>query len=401
MYSNPHSCDDERTEALECLKYLDPGLDAVLAQGNYFNRVDDRNTVNNYKTLVQDATRLCKKMANPRLWCPINPSVDMNQLISELELPWELPKPIMQDNASTQYPRGLSQSKSQNINTQTQSRISHSTNPHANLRTNNDNSNNTNTQNTNFAAANSDRPAIMDDERLKGVDENIIERILSEIVDKKQDTKWDDIAGLEDVKQAINEIVIYPMQNPQLFTGLLAPAKGLLLFGPPGTGKTLIGKCIATESGATFFSISASSLTSKWIGEQEKMVRALFTIARILQPSVVFIDEIDSLLTQRAENEHDSSRRLKTEFLVQFDGVATGSEDRLLIVGATNRPQELDDAARRRFTKRIYVPLPCKAAREQIVRNLMKKHKNSLTEDCIKYINQKTEGECVEYFHFS
>lgn len=397
MYSNPYSCDDDRTEALECLKYLDPGFDAVLAQGNYFKKVDDRNTINNYKLIVKDATRDCNKMANPRMWCPINPSVNMHQLISELDLQWEMPKPIAPDSSLSQTYRGQqnqlgNRAKNEHMNLQPQVRLSQDTNPYRNLHSNNENNKSNGAQNTNFAPANSDRSPIMDDERLKGVDEKIIERILSEIVDKKQDTKWDDIAGLDDVKQAINEIVVYPMQNPELFTGLLAPAKGLLLFGPPGTGKTLIGKCIATESGATFFSISASSLTSKWIGDQEKMVRALFTIARILQPSVVFIDEIDSLLTQRAENEHDSSRRLKTEFLVQFDGVATGSDDRLLIVGATNRPQELDDAARRRFTKRIYVPLPCVAAREQIVRNLMKHHKNSLTDDCIKYIIDNTEG---------
>ena len=122
----------------------------------------------------------------------------------------------------------------------------------------------------------------------------------------------------------------------------------MLLFGPPGTGKTLIGKCIASQSGSTFFSISASSLTSKWIGEGEKMVRALFAVARVHQPSVVFIDEIDSLLSQRSESEHEASRRIKTEFLVQLDGATTEGDERILVVGATNRPQELDEAARRR-----------------------------------------------------
>jgi fidgetin-like protein 1 len=118
------------------------------------------------------------------------------------------------------------------------------------------------------------------------------------------------------------------------------------------------GKCIAHESGATFFSISASTLTSKYIGEGEKMVRTLLAVARWKQPSVVFIDEIDSLLTQRSESDHEASRRMKTEFLVQLDGAATHEEDRVLIVGATNRPQEIDEAARRRLVKRIYVPLP-------------------------------------------
>lgn len=97
------------------------------------------------------------------------------------------------------------------------------------------------------------------------------------------------------------------------------------------------GKCIASQSKSTFFSISASSLTSKWIGDGEKMVRVLFAVARSYQPAVIFIDEIDSLLSQRSDTEHESSRRLKTEFLIQLDGATSGSDDRLLVVGATNR----------------------------------------------------------------
>ena len=108
-----------------------------------------------------------------------------------------------------------------------------------------------------------------------------------------------------------------------IFKGLRGPPKGLLLFGPPGTGKTLIGKCIASQSGATFFSISSSSLTSKWMGDGEKMVRALFAVARCHQPAVIFIDEVDSLLTQRTDGEFDATRRIKTEFLVQL--VRSGS----------------------------------------------------------------------------
>uniref|UniRef100_A0A183AX67 AAA domain-containing protein n=1 Tax=Echinostoma caproni TaxID=27848 RepID=A0A183AX67_9TREM len=183
---------------------------------------------------------------------------------------------------------------------------------------------------------------------------------------------WEDIAGLEFQKKALQEAVILPMLRPDLFTGLRGPPKGLLLFGPPGTGKTLIGKCVASQSNSTFFSISASSLTSKWVGEGEKMVRALFAVARVHQPAVIFIDEVDSLLTQRSETEHESSRRIKTEFLVQLDGVATSAEERLLFIGATNRPQELDEAARRRFVKRLYIPLPTWEARKQIVQHLLR-----------------------------
>ncbi|KAL5972079.1 Fidgetin-like protein 1 [Taenia solium] len=128
------------------------------------------------------------------------------------------------------------------------------------------------------------------------------------------------------------------------------------------------------------------------VGDGEKMVRALFTIARIHQPSVIFIDEIDSLLSQRSETEHESSRRIKTEFLVQLDGVATGSEDRLLLIGATNRPQELDEAARRRFVKRLYIPLPCQEARREIVDRLIQQQKHSLTPDDLDTIAVKSEG---------
>ena len=181
------------------------------------------------------------------------------------------------------------------------------------------------------------------DERLKNIDPKMVELIENEIMDHGQPVGWNDIAGLEFVKKTVKEVVVLPLKRPDIFHGLRAPPKGLLLFGPPGTGKTLIGKCIAHQSKSTFFSISASSLTSKWVGEGEKMVRALFAVARVHQPSVVFIDEIDSLLSSRSDTEHESSRRIKTEFLVQLDGASTVGEERILIVGATNRPQDLDE----------------------------------------------------------
>lgn len=230
------------------------------------------------------------------------------------------------------------------------------------------------------------------DERLKNFEPKIIELIMSEIMDHGPPVAWEDIAGLEFAKTTIKEIVVWPMLRPDIFTGLRGPPKGILLFGPPGTGKTLIGKCIACQSGATFFSISASSLTSKWVGEGEKMVRALFAIARCHQPAVIFIDEIDSLLSQRTDGEHDSSRRIKTEFLVQLDGATTSSEDRILVVGATNRPQEIDEAARRRLAKRLYIPLPEAAARQQIVTNLMSREKSQLGADELEKVVSSTEG---------
>lgn len=230
------------------------------------------------------------------------------------------------------------------------------------------------------------------DERLKGIEPKMIELVMNEVMDHGPNIGWDDIAGLEFAKKTIKEIVVWPMLRPDIFTGLRGPPKGLLLFGPPGTGKTLIGKCIASQSKSTFFSISASSLTSKWVGEGEKMVRALFAVARCHQPAVVFIDEIDSLLSQRSDGEHEASRRIKTEFLVQLDGAATLSEDRLLVIGATNRPQEIDEAARRRFVKRLYIPLPETAARKQIVLNLLSQQVYQLSEPELDVICSKTDG---------
>ncbi|EHB03950.1 Fidgetin-like protein 1 [Heterocephalus glaber] len=235
-------------------------------------------------------------------------------------------------------------------------------------------------------------PAHPVDERLKNLEPKMIELIMNEIMDHGPPVHWGDIAGVEFAKTTIKEIVVWPMMRPDIFTGLRGPPKGVLLFGPPGTGKTLIGKCIASQSGATFFSISASSLTSKWVGEGEKMVRALFAVARCQQPAVIFIDEIDSLLSQRGDGEHESSRRIKTEFLVQLDGATTSSEDRILVVGATNRPQEIDEAARRRLVKRLYIPLPEASARKQIVTNLMSREQCDLREEEIHQIVQRSDG---------
>ncbi|XP_050452752.1 fidgetin-like protein 1 [Cataglyphis hispanica] len=232
----------------------------------------------------------------------------------------------------------------------------------------------------------------VEDERLRNIDPNMIELIRNEIMESGKAITWNDIAGLEYIKKIVKEVVVFPMLRPDIFTGLRRPPKGILLFGPPGTGKTLIGKCIASQSKSTFFSISASSLTSKWIGDGEKMVRALFAVAKVHQPSVVFIDEIDSLLTQRSETEHESSRRLKTEFLVQLDGATTSEDDRILIVGATNRPQELDEAARRRLVKRLYVPLPELEARKQIINNLLTSVRHNLNEADIVRIAEKSSG---------
>ncbi|XP_052266375.1 fidgetin-like protein 1 isoform X2 [Dreissena polymorpha] len=232
----------------------------------------------------------------------------------------------------------------------------------------------------------------IDEEKLKGIEPKMVELIMNEIMDSGPPLTWDDVAGLEFAKKTIKEIVVWPMLRPDIFTGLRGPPKGLLLFGPPGTGKTLIGKCIACQSKSTFFCISASSLTSKWVGEGEKMVRALFAVARARQPAVVFIDEIDSLLTQRTDGENEASRRIKTEFLVQLDGASTSSDDRILVIGATNRPQEIDEAARRRFVKRLYIPLPETEARRSIITNLLRQQEYALSDRDLDHICTHTDG---------
>eukprot|EP00755_Sulcionema_specki_P033122 Sspe_Gene.100093::Locus_74768_Transcript_1_1_Confidence_1.000_Length_921::g.100093::m.100093/K12196/VPS4; vacuolar protein-sorting-associated protein 4 len=145
------------------------------------------------------------------------------------------------------------------------------------------------------------------------------------IVFEKPNVSWDDIAGLEGAKDALREAVILPLKFPQLFTGQRKPWRGILMYGPPGTGKSYLAKAVATESDTTFFSVSSADLMSKWVGESEKLVRNLFRMAREKKPSIIFIDEIDSLCSARGSGESDSTQRVKTEFLVQMQGV--GNDD--------------------------------------------------------------------------
>ncbi|CAF5180503.1 unnamed protein product, partial [Rotaria magnacalcarata] len=168
---------------------------------------------------------------------------------------------------------------------------------------------------------------------------------------------FSDVVGLEQAKEALKEAVILPVKFPQLFQGKRKPWAGILLYGPPGTGKSYLAKAIATECKSTFISVSSSDLLSKWLGESEKGVKCLFEVSRERQPCIVFIDEIDALCGQRNDTESESSRRVKTEFLVQMQGVGTDNAG-VLVLAATNIPWALDTAIRRRFEKRIYIPLP-------------------------------------------
>ncbi|KAI3986094.1 hypothetical protein MKX01_031209 [Papaver californicum] len=183
--------------------------------------------------------------------------------------------------------------------------------------------------------------------------------------------KFEDIGALEDVKKTLNELVILPMRRPELFArgNLLRPCKGILLFGPPGTGKTLLAKAIATEAGANFISITGSTLTSKWFGDAEKLTKALFSFASKLAPVIIFVDEVDSLLGARGGgSEHEATRRMKNEFMAAWDGLRSKDNQRILVLGATNRPFDLDDAVIRRLPRRIYVDLPDAENRKKILK---------------------------------
>ncbi|KAF2459567.1 P-loop containing nucleoside triphosphate hydrolase protein [Lineolata rhizophorae] len=242
----------------------------------------------------------------------------------------------------------------------------------------------------------------------RSVDETAARQIVNEIVIQGDDVRWDDIAGLTAAKAALKEAVVYPFLRPDLFSGLREPARGMLLFGPPGTGKTMLARAVATESRSTFFAISASSLTSKFLGESEKLVRALFALARALAPAIIFVDEIDSLLSSRgnAAGEHEASRRIKTEFLIQWSDLAKaaagrepterdkerGDASRVLVLAATNMPWAIDEAARRRFVRRQYIPLPEEDVRMQQLRTLLGHQKHEVSEEEMKELVRLTDG---------
>ncbi|KAF8113180.1 hypothetical protein N665_0055s0044 [Sinapis alba] len=202
-----------------------------------------------------------------------------------------------------------------------------------------------------------------------------------------------DIGSLDETKDSLQELVMLPLRRPDLFKGgLLKPCRGILLFGPPGTGKTMLAKAIANEAGASFINVSMSTITSKWFGEDEKNVRALFTLAAKVSPTIIFVDEVDGMLGQRTRvGEHEAMRKIKNEFMTHWDGIMTKPGERILVLAATNRPFDLDEAIIRRFERRIMVGLPSNERREKILRTLLSKEK---TDDDLDFheLGQMTEG---------
>lgn len=260
-------------------------------------------------------------------------------------------------------------------------------------------------------------------ESIPGVDKGAAKQIFQEIVVQGDEVHWDDIAGLQTAKNSLKEAVVYPFLRPDLFKGLREPITGMLLFGPPGTGKTMLARAVAFESKSTFFSISASSLTSKYLGESEKLVRALFSVAKKLAPSIIFVDEIDSILGSRnSDGENESSRRIKNEFLIQWSSLSSaaagnekksedsskndnemgtitnnnngndGDDTRVLVLAATNLPWSIDEAARRRFVRRQYIPLPESETRLAQFKKLLSHQKHTLTDDDFEQLLNLTDS---------
>ncbi|XP_059487398.1 katanin p60 ATPase-containing subunit A-like 2 [Neocloeon triangulifer] len=219
------------------------------------------------------------------------------------------------------------------------------------------------------------------------------ENITREIVTTDLDVKWEHVIGLDKAKQALQETLIFPLQHPHLFQGILSPWKSVLLYGPPGTGKTMLAKALASEGKFTFFNITATSVVSKWRGESEKLMRVLFETAKHKAPSVIFLDEFEALAC-RSTDDHEGSKRLRAEFLMQFDGLSSSTAEQVFVLAITNSPWSLQTSILRRFEKRIFVDLPNEEDREVIIRQLLPEDGSTNLNCYIDYksIAQLTDG---------
>ncbi|SPO05067.1 probable MSP1 AAA ATPase protein [Cephalotrichum gorgonifer] len=246
-------------------------------------------------------------------------------------------------------------------------------------------------------AANNDDPTT----RVEDLSLNQYENIVAMDMVAPQDIHvgFDDIGGLDGIIEELRESVIYPLTMPQLYShggSLLSAPSGVLLYGPPGCGKTMLAKALAHESGASFINLHISTLLEKWYGDSNKLVRAVFTLARKMQPAIVFIDEIDAVLRMRANSDHEASAMVKAEFMTLWDGLASASPSgqpaRIVVLGATNRIHDIDEAILRRMPKKFAIPLPGAEQRLRILNLILSDAKTDAEDFNIDYIVKVTAG---------
>lgn len=229
--------------------------------------------------------------------------------------------------------------------------------------------------------------------------------IAQEVVNPQQiDVTLKDVGGLDDIIDDLRRNIITPMKRPEHFrTSLLRQKRGVLLYGPPGTGKTMLAKALARECGACFINLKASTVLSKWYGDTNKLIHAVWTLSYKLQPTILFIDEVDSLLGARKSMEHEATTSMKTEFMQLWEGFETMPNNNVVVLGATNKRDALDDAVLRRFSLQYEVKLPGKSQREAILRLMLQRHlaemgpefiEDSLKEDLgFNLLNGNMEGD--------
>lgn len=229
------------------------------------------------------------------------------------------------------------------------------------------------------------------EEQLKNSDSSLVEMVTTEVLQQMPPIDWSDIVGLELVKSTIKEEVLWPILRPDMFSGLAPLPRSILFFGPQGTGRTLLARCVASQLGAAFLQLSGSALVSKWLGEGEKVVQASFLVARCRQPSVIFVSDVDLLLSPQL-SEESPVNRIKSELLLQLDGVLSSTEDHVLVICSTSKPEEIDEALRRYFVKRLLIPLPDTSARHQLISQVLSQHNYCLSDKEVALLVQRTEG---------
>ncbi|XP_008547836.1 outer mitochondrial transmembrane helix translocase [Microplitis demolitor] len=218
--------------------------------------------------------------------------------------------------------------------------------------------------------------------------------IATHLIDPKDiPVSWNNIAGLDSIIQELKETVILPIRRKELFedSKLTQAPKGVLLHGPPGCGKTMIAKATARESGTCFINLDVSMLTDKWYGESQKLTNAVFSLAVKLQPCIIFIDEIDSFLRVRNSQDHEATAMMKAQFMSLWDGLITDPSCTVIIMGATNRPQDLDRAILRRMPATFHVGLPTEEQRTEVLRLILRAEPTDEDVD-IQTLSKLTEG---------